>query len=121
MEWYRQVQFIAAVPMPQDIADAYGTTVNGMWADPELCSAKDIAHARARGGRVLFSVPLIALTPKVYETEEHQFLLEEVCRDINGTRAQVPWYYWEDKPVYSVCINSPAFRRDLLDRCREGM
>ena len=32
MEWYRAVQFIAAVPMPIEWAREYGTTVNGMWA-----------------------------------------------------------------------------------------
>ena len=30
MEWYREVQFVAAVPMPVEWAREYGTTVNGM-------------------------------------------------------------------------------------------
>lgn len=121
MEWYRQVQFIAAVPMPQDIADGHGTTVNGMWAGPELRSEEAVADAHGKGQWVLFSVPLIALTPKVYERDECSHLLDEVCADIDGNQARVPWYYWEDKPVYSVCIYSPVFREYLLDRCREGI
>src|SRR5262245_22237379 len=41
VEWYRQVQFVAAVPMPPEVAEAFGTTVNGMWADPERRTVDD--------------------------------------------------------------------------------
>lgn len=119
MEWYRQVQFVAAVPMPPDTADAYGTTINGMWADPERRSAEDVAQAHERGQRELFSVPMIALVPRVYEAEAH--LLDEVCRDIDGRPSECDWYYWESKSVYAACIYSDAFRRYLMDRCKDGV
>ncbi len=118
MEWYRRLQFISAVPMPDDLAESYGTTINGMWANPET-GAIDKAHAR--GCQVLFSVPLIALTPKVYDLPEHGHLIDEACRDINGNPSLVPWYYWESKPVYSMCFYSATFRRYLLDRCKAGI
>jgi hypothetical protein len=121
MEWYRQVQFIAAVPMPEETAEELGTTVNGMWAGPPGRQDRTVAQAHARGQRVLFSVPLIALVPSVYQTAETRHLLGEVCRDINGGQAVVPWYYWESAPVYAMCIYSPVFRRYLFDRCREGI
>jgi hypothetical protein len=119
--WYREVQFVSAVPMPQELADEFGTTVNGMWAAPELRSAEDVEQAHRKGQRVLFSVPMIALTPSVYEAPEHAPLLQEVCADVEGDPAHVGWYYWEPKPVYSVCIYSEPFRRYLLDRCLEGI
>lgn len=121
MDWYRRLQFMAAVAMPQEIADEFGTTVNGMWHAPEARSAEDVATAHAKGQRVLFSVPMIALVPQVYEVEEHSYLLDEVCADIDGGKAHVDWYYWEPKPVYSVCIYSEPFRRYLLERCKEGV
>ena len=67
MEWYRQVQFVVRRAMPPDLADAFGTTVNGMWADPEPSSPASVEEAHGKGKRTLFSVPMIALTPKVYE------------------------------------------------------
>ena len=121
MEWYRQVQFIAAVPMPEKTAEELGTTVNGMWVSPEARRGRAVAQAHAKGQRVLFSVPLIALVPSVYNASDSRHLLGEVCRDIHGNQALVPWYYWEPEPVYAVCIYSPVFRRYLLDRCREGI
>ena len=121
MEWYHRLQFISAVAMPEDLAAAYGTTVNGMWAAPELRSQRMIEEAHARGYRVLFSVPLIALTPKVYHVPEHQYLIDEACRDIDGGPSLVPWYYWESEPVYSICFYSLPFRRYLLERCKAGI
>jgi hypothetical protein len=121
MEWYRQVQFVAAVPMPPEVAEAFGTTVNGMWADPERRTADEVDVAHGDGGRVLFSVPMIALTPNTYEAEEAAFLLDEVCRDVDGGSSECDWYYWESKPVYAACIYSDAFRGYLMDRCREGV
>jgi hypothetical protein len=121
MEWYRQVQFVSAVPMPPEMADEFGTTVNGMWASPELGSADEVADLHARGRRVLFSVPLIALVPREYERPERAFLLEEVCRDVDGRESECDWYYWETKPVYAACTYSDVFRRHLLERCRRGV
>jgi hypothetical protein len=121
MEWFRRIQFVAAVAMPDDVATEYGTTVNGMWADPEPMSRADVADAQRRGRRVLFSVPMIALTPKVYEAPETGFLLDEVCLDVDGRPSECDWYYWESKPVYAACIYSDAFRDYLMERCREGV
>jgi hypothetical protein len=121
MEWYRQVQFVSAVPMPLEAAEAFGTTVNGMWADPERRTADEVARAHEQGQRVLFSVPMIALTPNTYEAESAAHLLDEVCRDVDGGSSECDWYYWESKPVYAACIYSQAFRRYLMDRCREGV
>jgi hypothetical protein len=121
MEWYRQVQFVAAVPMPPEVAEAFGTTVNGMWADPERRTAGEVDKAHRDGQRVLFSVPMIALTPNTYESEAAAHLLEEVCRDVDGGSSECDWYYWESKPVYAGCIYSDAFRGYLMDRCREGV
>ena len=82
MEWYRQVQFVAAVPMPPEMADEFGTTVNGMWASPEFGDTDLVAELHRGGRRVLFSVPLIALVPRVYEEPGFEYLLGETCRDI---------------------------------------
>ena len=121
MKWYRQVQFVAAVAMPPEEEEAFGTTVNGMWADPERRTADDVADAHEAGRRVLFSVPMIALTPNVYEDPPTAYLLDEVCGDIGGAPSECDWYYWESKPVYAACIYSQAFRDYLLDRCRLGV
>ncbi|HEX5950282.1 MAG TPA: hypothetical protein VFZ96_04725, partial [Actinomycetota bacterium] len=121
MEWYRQVQFIAAVPMPPEMADEFGTTVNGMWASPEFGSTDLVAELHRGGRRVLFSVPLIALVPRVYEEPGFEHLLDESCRDIAGRPSECGWYYWERKPVYAACIYSEPFRRYLLDRCKHGV
>jgi hypothetical protein len=121
MEWYGQVQFISAVPMPLELADEYGTTVNGMWADPERSSSDAVMEAHRSGRRALFSVPMLALTPRVYEKSSYSSLLEEVCRDIGGGNAVADWYWWESRPVYSACIYSDEFRRYLLDRCKAGI
>ena len=121
MKWYRQVQFVAAVAMPPKEEEAFGTTVNGMWADPERRTADDVADAHEAGRRVLFSVPMIALTPNVYEDPPTAYLLDEVCSDIGGAASECDWYYWESKPVYAACIYSQAFRDYLLDRCRIGV
>ena len=121
MDWYRQVQFVSAVAMPPDLADAFGTTVNGMWADPERSSPASIEEAHGKGQRTLFSVPMIALTPRVYEDPAAAYLLDEVCRDVEGESAECGWYYWESKPVYSVCIYSDAFRAYLMERCEAGV
>ena len=121
MEWYRQVQFVSAVAMPPEDEAAFGRTVNGMWADPERRTAEEVARAHQDGRRVLFSVPMIALTPHVYEAESNAFLLEELCSDIDGKPSECDWYYWEAKPVYAACIYSQAFREYLLERCRLGV
>ena len=121
MEWYRQVQFIAAVPMPPEMADEFGTTVNGMWASPEFGDPYVVTEQHREGRRVLFSVPLIALVPKVYEEPGAEYLLDEVCRDIDGGPAECDWYYWETKPVFAACIYSEVFRTYLLDRCKGGV
>jgi hypothetical protein len=121
VDWYREVQFVSAVPMPPELADEFGTTVNGMWADPERSSPESVAEAHRKGQRTLFSVPMIALTPKVYEEAASASLLDEVCRDVQGGSAECGWYYWESKPVYSVCIYSDAFREYLMQRCRAGV
>jgi len=121
MEWYRQVQFVSAVPMPLETAVGFGTTVNGMWADPESRAADEVRKAHDGGERVLFSVPMIALTPKTYESDEASHLLDEVCRDVDGGSSECDWYYWESKPVYAACIYSDAFRAYLMERCREGV
>jgi hypothetical protein len=121
MEWYRQVQFIAAVPMPPEMAAEFGTTVNGMWAAPEGRTASEVADAHRAGRRALFSVPMIALTPHTYEQPDAAHLLDEVCGDVDGGLAECDWYYWESKPVYAACIYSDAFRGYLLDRCKDGV
>lgn len=121
MEWYRQIQFVSAVPMPPEMADEFGTTVNGMWASPEFGSREEVADLHEHGRRVLFSVPLIALVPRVYEKPGFEFLLDETCLDIAGRPSECGWYYWERKPVYAACIYSDAFRRYLLDRCKLGV
>ena len=121
MDWYRQIQFVAAVAMADDIATAYGTTVNGMWADPEGLSSADVAYAHAQGRRVLFSVPMIALTPVVYEAPDTRHLVEEVCLDVEGQPSECDWYYWESKPVFAGCIYSDTFRGYLMERCRDGV
>ncbi|HEY7044012.1 MAG TPA: hypothetical protein VH419_10125, partial [Nocardioidaceae bacterium] len=121
MDWYRQIQFVAAVAMPPDVARAYGTTVNGMWADPEQRSPEQVADDHRRGVRVLFSVPMIALVPRIYEADDTAYLLDEVCRDIHDDPAECDWYYWQPKPVYAACIYSDRFRTYLFDRCIEGV
>lgn len=114
MEWYQAVQFIAAVPMPVDWAREYGTTVNGMWDSPTRWDKAGVAQAHEEGRRVLVSVPLIALTARAYEQDDNHYLLDEVCWDISGNRAEVKWYYWDPKPVYAVCLYSRVFRDYLL-------
>src|SRR5262249_53965384 len=112
MDWYHQVQFVSAVAMPPGIATAFGTTVNGMWADPERMTAGDVSLAHEGGRKVLFSVPMIALIPRVDEAEAA--LLDMVCRDVSGEPAECEWYYWESKPVYAACIYGDAFREYLF-------
>jgi hypothetical protein len=107
--------------MPSELVEAFGTTVNGMWAAPERSSRETVAEAHRDGQRTLFSVPMIALTPSVYEELGTAHLLDEVCRDIEGGAAECSWYYWETKPVYSVCIYSAVFRRYLMKRCMAGV
>ncbi len=118
MEWYRDVQFIAAVPMPVEWAKEFGTTVNGMWDDPARWNRSAVEQAHREGRRVLVSVPLIALTSRYYERDDERYLLDEACRDILGNPAEVKWYYWDPKPVYSMCIYSRTFRDYLLEKCR---
>ena len=120
MEWFRQVQFVAAVPMPPEL-DRVGTTVNGMWADPLRFDTDEVDSRHRSGERILFSVPMIALVPREYEAAETAFLLDEVCVDIDGGSAECDWYYWESKPVYAACIYSEVFRRHLMERCQEGV
>jgi hypothetical protein len=121
MEWYRAVQFVAAVPMPIEWAREYGTTVNGMWDSPTRWTKDTVQQAHAEGRRVLVSVPLIALTHQAYEKEEERYILSEVCRDISGNEAEVKWYYWDSKPVYSICIYSRLFRDYLLAKIRKAI
>jgi hypothetical protein len=120
MEWFRQIQFVAAVPMPPEL-DRVGTTVNGMWADPTRYTADEVAERHRNGERILFSVPMIALVPREYESAELSFLLDEVCADVDGAPAECDWYYWESKPVFAACIYSDVFRRSLMERCQEGV
>ncbi len=121
MQWYREVQFISAVPMPSEMEAEFQTTVNGMWASPEGHTAADVAEGHRAGRRSLFSVPMIALTPQTYERPDAAHLLDEVCADVDGGLAECGWYYWESKPVYAACIYSDAFRQYLLAQCREGI
>jgi hypothetical protein len=116
--WIGDLNFIAAVALPEAWADEFGTTVNGMWADPDRWTPDGVAEAHAKGRRILVSVPLIALTHQVYEREGRGYLMDEVCRDIDGGLAEVEWYYWDAKPVYSLCIHSPVVRTYLVDRLR---
>ena len=118
MQWYRELQFIAAVPMPLEWAREYGTTVNGMWDDPARWDESRLREAHDQGRRVLVSVPLIALTSRHYESDENRYLLKEACRDLFGNPAEVEWYYWDSKPVYSMCLYSEVFRGYLLEKCR---
>src|SRR5439155_13546316 len=60
-------------------------------------------------------------TPRTYGRPAAAYLLDEVCRDVEGEPAECDWYYWESKPVFSACIYSDAFRGYLLDRCRDGV
>ena len=121
MEWYREVQFVSAVPMPDELVEEFGTTVNGMWAAPERSSPETVAESHRLGRRTLFSVPMIALTPAVYEEPGTAHLLDEVCRDVRGGAAECDWYYWESRPVYSICIYSDPFRDYLMRRCEAGI
>ncbi|MDH2444096.1 hypothetical protein QDR37_09075 [Amnibacterium sp. CER49] len=121
MAWYDELQFLAAVPMPETYVRALGTTVNGMWASPGALTVEGVAAAHRDGRRVLFSVPLTALTAEVYNDPSSSRLTEEVCRDIDGRPAEVGWYYWEDEPVLSACIFSDEFRDHLRDLCRHGI
>jgi hypothetical protein len=107
--------------MPEELVEAYGTTVNGMWASHEHLSDQYIQNAHAKGNRALFSVPLIALTPHVYNGPKDHYLVDEACLDIDGSTSLVPWYYWEAQKVYSICFYSEKFRGYLLDRCRAGI
>lgn len=121
MKWYQQLQFVSAVPMPEDLAKAYGTTVNGMWCSPEFLTDESIEQVHTAGGRILFSVPLIALVPRVYNQPEYRYLMDAACRDIYGNPSLVPWYYWEKDPVYSLCFYNTSFRTYLLERCKSGI
>ena len=66
-----------------------------------------------------FSVPMIALTP-VYEVR-HGASARRGLSGHRGRAAECGWYYWESKPVYSVCIYSDAFRDYLMERCEAGV
>jgi hypothetical protein len=121
MRWYREVQFVTGVPMRQPAATELGVTVNGMWAGYDTNSDERAEAAHADGQRLMFSVPLIALTPDAYQSDEARHLLTEVCRDIEGDMAQVPWYYWESEPVYAACIYSPVFMQYIVELCRAGI
>ncbi|MCJ7751050.1 MAG: hypothetical protein MUQ65_08145 [Armatimonadetes bacterium] len=121
MEWFREVQFVAAVPMPVEWAREYGTTVNGMWDDPTRWGTAEVKQAHAEGRRVLVSVPLIALTARAYEQEQNRHLLEHVCRDVFGNEAEVKWYYWDSKPVYAICLYSRVFRNHLLAKIQKAI
>jgi len=121
MEWYRAVQFVAAVPMPVEWAREFGTTVNGMWDDPERWDRSAVEQAHREGRRVLVDQRLMALEARFYEREENHYLLEEACRDIFGDKAEVDWYFWDPKPVYSMCFYSRTFRDYLLARYRRAV
>lgn len=121
MAWYHELQFLAAVPMPEMYVRALGTTVNGMWASPRAQTVESVAAAHQDGRRILFSVPMIALTPKIYNDPSCAPLIGEVCRDIDNRPAEVGWYYWENEPVLSACIFSEDFRSYLRDLCRRGI
>ena len=116
--WIHDLTFVAAIALPEASADEFGTTINGMWADPGGWTTERVAAAHARGRRILVSVPLIALTHDVYERDELAYLKDEICRDIHGGLAEVEWYYWDAKPVFALCIHSPVVRAYLVDRLR---
>ncbi len=119
--WIHDLTTIAAIALPEAWADEFGTTVNGMWARPDGWTPAAVEAAHAKGRRILVSVPLIALTHQVYEDPNRRHLLDEVCRDVNGDPAEVEWYYWDAKPVWSLCIHSPVLRAYLVDTLREAI
>jgi len=121
MEWYREVQFIAGVPMPVERASEFGVTVNGMWDDQERWDRSAVEQAHREGRHVLIDRRLMALEAKYYEREENRHLLDETCRDIFGSKAEVDWYFWDKKPVYSICFYSRAFRDYLLAGYRRAV
>ncbi|UCC69164.1 MAG: hypothetical protein JSV79_04395 [Armatimonadota bacterium] len=121
MEWYRAVQFIAGVPMPGEWAREFGVTVNGMWDDHERWDRSAVEQAHREGRRVLIDRRLMALEAKYYEREENRHLLEETCRDVFGGKAEVDWYFWDSKPVYSMCFYSRPFRDYLLAGYRRAV
>jgi len=121
MEWYREVQFVAGVPMPVEWAREFGVTVNGMWDDQEKWDEAAVEQAHREGRRVLIDRRLMALEAKYYEREENRHLLEETCRDIFGGKAEIDWYFWDKKPVYSMCFYSRAFRDYLLAGYRRAV
>ena len=92
-----------------------------MWANPERWTPEIVAAAHAKGRRILVSVPLMALTHQIYEVPDTAYLMDEVCRDLDGGPAEVSWYYWDAKPVYSLCIHSPKVRTYLVDCLRGAM
>ena len=121
MEWYRAVQFVAAVPMPVEWARGFGVTVNGMWDDQERWDRSAVEQAHREGRRVLIDRRLMALEAKYYEREENRHLLEETCRDIFGGKAEIDWYFWDQKPVYSMCFYGRPFRDYLLAGYRRAV
>ena len=121
MEWYRAVQFVAGVPMPVEWAREFGVTVNGMWDDQERWDRSKVEQAHREGRRVLIDRRLMALEAKYYELEENRHLLAETCRDIFGGKAEIDWYFWDPKPVYSMCFYSRPFRDYLLAGYRRAV
>ncbi len=120
MEWYRQVQFVSGVPMPVEWAREFGVTVNGMWDNIERWDKASVEQAHQEGRRVLIDRRLMALEAVYYEREENRHLLEETCLDIFGSKSQIDWYFWDKKPVYSMCFYSRAFRDYLLSGYRRA-
>jgi hypothetical protein len=107
--------------MPVEWAREFGVTVNGMWDNQERWDRAAVEQAHREGRRVLIDRRLMALEAKYYEREENRHLLEETCRDIFGGKAEVEWYFWDQKPVYSMCFYSRPFRDYLLAGYRRAV
>ncbi|MFB3881248.1 MAG: hypothetical protein ACE149_08285 [Armatimonadota bacterium] len=121
MDWHKQVQFVSGVPMPAEWAREFGITVNGMWDDHERWDRAAVEQAHREGRRVLIDRRLMALEAKYYERDENRHLLGETCRDIFGGKAEVELYFWDPKPVYSMCFYSRPFRDYLLAGYRRAV
>lgn len=53
--------------------------------------------------------------------EEHPELFDAVSKDVNGEDALVPWFTWDDEPVYALTLNHPTFRSYLVDDAKKAI